>query len=267
MSFSENDIEQESKTTWALGSYFEVARIIPSMSAHLIRSAKVKSADSVLDVACGSGNTAITARRIGAKVVGIDITPELLEKARQEASIAGVSNIDWREGDAENLPFEDNSFDVVLSSVGHMFTPRPDVVTKEIVRVTKPTGRISFTTWPPEHATGQIFEVIAKHAPASHDSPPSPMDWGVPNKIKEYFQDSVKHVHFERGYIKVPILSPNHYWLYMSSKFGPVIRVVNSLESTKLQDLRINFIKAIEPFIHDNLLKLDYLLTMMVKKD
>ncbi|MGD1835909.1 MAG: class I SAM-dependent methyltransferase [Nitrososphaeraceae archaeon] len=267
MSFDENEFKRKSKRTWALGSYNEVATILPPMSAHLIRSAQVKSGDSVLDVACGSGNTAITARRKGAKVVGVDITPELLEKARQEELIAEVKNIEWREGDAENLPFENNSFDVVLSSVGHMFAPRPEVVTKELIRVTKPSGRISFTTWPPEHTIGKIFAVIAKHVPTPFNSPPSPINWGIPNKINEYFIDSIQHIHFERGVINVPVLGANHYWYYMSSKYGPVIRAVKSLNSKELEDLRLDFIKAIEPFIHDNILKLDYLLAMMIKKD
>ena len=267
MSFNEKEFKQKSRKTWSLGSYSEVASILPPMSAHLIRSANVKAGDSVLDVACGPGNTAITAGMKGARVIGIDITPELLEKARLDADIANVGDIDWREGDVENLPFDNNSFDVVLSSVGHMFSPRPEIVTKELLRVTKPSGRISFTTWPPEHVVGKIFAAISKYISKPMYSPPSPMNWGITNKINEYFADSTKYIHFERGVINVPLLSANHYWYFMSSKYGPVINAVKSLNSTQVEELRIDFVKSIEPFIQDNILKLDYLLTTMIKKD
>ena len=101
------------------------------MSAHLVRAAGVSRGEHLLDVACGTGITAITACRAGAKVIGIDLTPELLTRAKEEAALAGVTEgIEWKHGDAEDLPFPDNSFDIVLSSLGHMFTPRPEVAAK-----------------------------------------------------------------------------------------------------------------------------------------
>ncbi|MGD1837440.1 MAG: class I SAM-dependent methyltransferase [Nitrososphaeraceae archaeon] len=263
----DGEFKRKSKIRWASGSYAdEVAILFPPMSSHLIRAAKVKSGDLVLDVACGSGNTAITASRTGAKVVGLDITPELLDRAKKEADIAEANNIEWKEGDAENLPFENNSFDIVLSSVGHMFAPSPEIVTKELIRVTKPDGSISFTTWPPEHAIGRIYDTIEKYSPPLSEYPPSPINWGIPDIINKYFENNIKSIHFERGVINIPMLSPNHYWHQMSTRY-PVLGVVQSLNSKKVEDMRIDFIKAIEPFIYDNILKLDYLLTMAVKKE
>ena len=107
----------------------------------------------MLDVACGTGVVAVTAARRGAKVSGLDLSPALIERARKNASIAGVE-IDFIEGDAEALPYPDASFDVVLSQFGHIFAPRPAVVVKEMLRVLKAGGRIAFSTWPPEHFTG-----------------------------------------------------------------------------------------------------------------
>ena len=134
--------------------------------------------DNVLDVACGTGNTAITAREVAnAKVTGIDFTPELLTQAKEEASLAEVDDIEWKEGNVEDLPFEDESFDVVLSSFGHMFAPHPEVAIKEMLRVTKSGGggRIAFATWPAELANGRLFEAIAKHMPnSSADNEPYP---------------------------------------------------------------------------------------------
>src|SRR5215210_9073023 len=103
-----------------------------------------------MDLACGYGNTAITARLRGAIVTGIDITPKLLTLAKEEEKIAGISGINWKEGDAENLPFKDESFDVVLSTFGHIFAPNQELAGKEMVRVLKKGGHLGFTSWPPE---------------------------------------------------------------------------------------------------------------------
>jgi ubiquinone/menaquinone biosynthesis C-methylase UbiE len=139
----QKDSVKRARKIWASGSYRNVAVILPPMSAHLVRAAAVKPGDTVLDLACGPGNTAITAYRSGAKVVGIDITPELLVNAEEEAAIANAKGIEWKEGDAESLPFESQSFDAILSSVGHMFAPDPDAATREILRVCKPRSRIA----------------------------------------------------------------------------------------------------------------------------
>jgi ubiquinone/menaquinone biosynthesis C-methylase UbiE len=97
-----------------------------------------------------------------------------LERAKEDAALAGVTEgIEWKQGDAEDLPFPDNSFDIVFSSLGHMFTPRPEVAAKELIRVTKEGGRIAFTTWPPEHNVGRFFAAIVKHVPPPPNSPPS----------------------------------------------------------------------------------------------
>ena len=128
----------------------------------LVKFAAVDSGQRVLDVACGTGVVAVTAARRGAKVSGLDLTPVLIERARKNASIAGV-DIDFVEGDAEALPYPDASFDVVLSQFGHIFAPRPAGVVKEMLRVLKPGGRIAFSTWPPEHFTGRMFAFIARH--------------------------------------------------------------------------------------------------------
>ena len=147
----------------------------------LSTAASLSRGEHVLDVACGTGITAITACRAGGKVIGIDLTHELLERAKEDAALAGVTEgIEWKQGDAEDLPFPDNSFDIVFSSLGHMFTPRPEVAAKELIRVTKEGGRIAFTTWPPEHNVGRFFAAIVKHFPPPPNSPPSPMQWGIP---------------------------------------------------------------------------------------
>ena len=109
------DLKEKAKATWALGSYNDIATFLSPMSAHLVRAASVSRDEHVLDVACGTGITAITACRAGGKVIGIDLTPELLERAKEDAALAGVTEgIEWKQGDAEDLPFPDNSFDIVF---------------------------------------------------------------------------------------------------------------------------------------------------------
>ena len=141
--------------------------MISPVSAKLVRLVNVKPVYSVLDVACGFGNTAITARRAGAKVTGIDITPELLAQAKEEESIAQVSGIDWREGNAESLPFEDESFDIVLSTFGHMFALNQKATACEMQGVLKKGGRVGFATWSPELAWGRMYDTISKYTPCS----------------------------------------------------------------------------------------------------
>ena len=261
------NLKQQSKTMWALGSYGDVAYYLLPMSAHLVKSANIQSGESVLDVACGTGITSITARKQGAIVTGLDLTPELLTRAKQEADLAEANGIGWKEGDAEDLPFEDNSFDAVLSSVGHMFTPRPEVCASELVRVTKPGGRIAFSTWPPELAVGNMFAVMSKYIQQPPNPPPSPLLWGIPNVIKERLGSNVKDIHFERGFVNVTILSINHYWQYMSARFGPVIRSIQVLgdDTAKIASLKNDFKHALSQYYKDNILKLDYLVTVAVK--
>ncbi len=258
---------QNTKTenVWKLGDYRSISTMLPSISSHLVRSINVHSGEDVLDIACGNGNTAITARRMGANVTGIDITAELLELAVEETKIAQVDGITWREGDVQNLPFEDESFDVVLSTFGHMFAPQADLVAKEIIRVTKKGGRIGFATWPPELAIGSIFKVNGKHLPKPVNSPPSPIIWGVPEVIEKRLNEVTK-VRFERGTILFPILSPNHFWEFMSTKYGPLINTIQILknrgDSFEVDSLRDDFLNAIDPYVFDNSIRLGYLLTL-----
>jgi len=264
----------KSNKSWTLGSYNEIAIFFLPASAHLVKLCNISSNDSVLDVACGTGNTAITAKRIGGvsiKVTGVDFTPELLSQAKEEASLAEAEDIEWKEGDVEDLPFDNNSFDIVMSSFGHIFAPRPEVAISEMLRATKPGGRIAFATWPPELANGRIFEVLTKHIPFNPNNssapPPSPMQWGYPNVIKKRLGDrNVKNIHFEMGVLNKPMLSPNHYWQMSSTKSGSIIAAIQTLKDPqKIESLKEDILQAIIPYIHDNVLRLDYLITVATK--
>src|SRR5712691_2578921 len=138
-------------------------------AAKLVRFAGVRPGQKVLDVGCGTGVVAISARRAGAVVTGLDLTPELLAVAKENAAIAEMDDIVWMEGDAENLPFRDAEFDVVLSQFAHMFAPRPEVAIREMLRVLTTGGVIAFHTWPPELMIGKMFALTASYLPAPPD--------------------------------------------------------------------------------------------------
>lgn len=252
------------KEGWTNFAPYEV-RTIPC-AAQLVKRAGVRAGQRVLDVACGTGVVAVTAARLGTRVTGIDLTPELLERARDNSRIAAVE-IDWLEGDVENLPFEDVSFDVVLSQFGHIFAPRPEVAIGEMLRVLKPGGTIAFSTWPPEHFSGRTFELIAKYLPPPPGAAPPPQ-WGDPNIVRQRFGSAVKDLRFDRAAMLSSILSPQHQRISAEKTSGPMIKLVAVLAATdpgKLEEFRRAYEALVSEYLEDNLLRQDYLITRATK--
>jgi SAM-dependent methyltransferase len=260
-------LKTNAKAAWATGSYNDIAAFVPPAAHRLVAATHVQEGDHVLDVATGTGVTAIAARRTGAKVVALDITPELLRVAKDEASVADLQGITWHEGDAENLPFPDATFDVVLSSFGHMFAPRPDVCIGEMLRVLKPGGRLSFVTHRKGNVANSFFAAMAKHLAPPTNPPASPFLWGDTNTVRERLGDKVRDVRFEEGAIDFPAVSVGHFWRLFSTKYGPTIKAVQSLggDRSKLDALRRDFIQAAAPFWSAGVVKMDYVLTRAIK--
>src|SRR5439155_23006050 len=178
-----SEFKAKQRESWVNFAPLEVMTI--PTAARLVRAAGVRAGDRVLDVGCGTGVAALTARRRGAQVIGLDLTPELLARAKENAEAGGFADVAWKEGDAEDLPFDDASFDVVVSQFGHMFAPRADVATKEMLRVLKPGGTIAFNTWPPELCIGLIFALVGKHLPPlPPGASPSPQ-WGDVHVVRQ----------------------------------------------------------------------------------
>ena len=171
------EFKTKQRETWTMGNFGDMAVFTTPVAGHLVRYTGVKGGQAVLDVGTGTGVVAITARRLGARVTGLDLTPALLAQARENAVVAGHDDIAWHEGDAEALPFPDASFDVVLSQFGHMFAPRPEVALSEMLRVLKPGGIIAFATWPGEQLIGRLFSLNAKYVPPPQGIA-SPVQWG-----------------------------------------------------------------------------------------
>src|SRR5207253_3471399 len=182
--------KEAQKQGWAHFAPIETFTTAPA--ARLVQYAGVIPGQHVLDVACGTGVVAVTAARAGARVSGLDLTPQLLERAGENAKLANAE-IEFREGDVEELPFDDSAFDVVLSQFGHMFAPRPDVAIGEMLRVLKPGGTIAFSTWPPEHFVGQMFALLGRFVPPPPGAAPPPQ-WGDPNIVRQRLGDAVTDI-------------------------------------------------------------------------
>src|SRR5580704_12361192 len=195
------------KQGWA--HFAPLEAITTPCAARLVKWAGVRSGRRVLDVACGTGVVSVTAARLGARVTGLDLTPELLERARENARIAGVE-IDWHEGDVEKLPFGDATFDFVLSEFGHIFAPRPEVAIGEMLRVLKPGGTIAFSTWPPELFIGRMFALTAGYLPPPPPGVASPALWGDSSTIRQRLGAAVKDILFNSSTMLNPALSPSH---------------------------------------------------------
>ena len=236
-------------------------------AARLVKRAGVRAGQRVLDVACGTGVVSVTAARLGARVTGLDLTPKLLERARENAGIAGVE-IDWHEGDVEKLPFGDAEFDVVLSQFGHIFAPRPEVAVGEMLRVLKPGGTIAFSSWPPELFVGRMFALTAGYLPPPPPGFAPPTLWGDPNIVRQRLGPAVKDVLFDRAVMLIPALSLRHHRAAAEKSAGATVRVVAALQDSdpaKLERFRREFEAISAEYFEDNLLRQDYLLTRGIK--
>jgi SAM-dependent methyltransferase len=253
------------KQGWANFAPFEA--LTTPCAAKLVKRAGVLPAHRVLDVACGTGVVSVTAARLGARVTGLDLTPELLERARENASIAGVE-VDWHEGDVENLPFGDGAFDVVLSEFGHMFAPRPEVAIGEMLRVLKPGGTIAFSTWPPELFVGRVFNLTANYLPPPPPGVANPPEWGDPTVVRQRLGATVKDILFDRATMLVPALSPSHHRRASEKHSGSMARLLATLREShpeKLEQFRREYDALASEYFEENVLRQDFLMTRATK--
>ncbi len=186
------------RAVWAAGDFPKIARReLWPVGERVVRRAAIRPGEDVLDVACGTGNAALRAAAAGARVTGVDLTPELLDEARRLAAEDDL-DVEWIEGDAEALPVADDSADVVLSTFGCMFAPRHQVVADEIVRVLRPGGRFVITAWDPEGAIGQFFRTIGAFMPPPSPLAQPPVLWGSEPHVRELFAGAGVELTFDR---------------------------------------------------------------------
>jgi SAM-dependent methyltransferase len=176
-------IKQSMRATWMAGDFGVVAKTVSAGAEAFVSRLAISSGSHVLDVACGTGNLAIPVARRGAVVTGIDIAPNLIVQARERAAAEGLTAT-FDEGDAEQLPYPDASFDAVITMFGAMFAPRPELVASELARVLKPGGLLAMANWDPASFSGQMFKVGGKHVPPPPGIAP-PVHWGDEATVRQ----------------------------------------------------------------------------------
>src|SRR5215470_13609496 len=181
------------KATWIAGDFGQIAKAYVDGVEDFTKRLNLKPGMKLLDVACGTGNFALPAARAGAVVTGLDIAPNLVEQARENAKSEGLS-IQFDEGDAEALPYDDGSFDAVVTMFGAMFAPRPELVAAELKRVCRPGGFIAMANWTPRGFIGQMFKTIARHIAPS--GMPSPVLWGDEATVRNRFREGIGDLKF-----------------------------------------------------------------------
>jgi ubiquinone/menaquinone biosynthesis C-methylase UbiE len=212
------------RSMWASGDYPELARdLIWSLGPILVDAVGVRPGERVLDVAAGSGNASIPAALAGATVIASDLTPELFEAGRRLADERGAV-VEWREADAEALPFGDGEFDVVLSSIGVMFAPHHRAAADELVRVCRSGGRIGLLSWTPQGFVGQMLAAMRPYVPAPPPGAEPPPLWGEEAHVRGLLGDRVNNVSTTKGVVTIDAFAtPEEFRAYFASHYGPTI--------------------------------------------
>ncbi len=222
-------IKQKQQATWASGDFAIVGITLQIVGESLAEAADVRAGERVLDVAAGNGNATLAAARRFAQVTSTDYVPALLDKGRARALADGL-DVRFIEADAEDLPFADGSFDVVLSSFGAMFAPDHGRTAREMMRVLRPGGRIGMANWTPAGFIGRLFKVIGKHLP-----PPaglsSPALWGSEAHVAELFGAQAAHIRAERRVFNFRYRSPAHWVQVFRDYYGPTHKAFAALDA------------------------------------
>jgi ubiquinone/menaquinone biosynthesis C-methylase UbiE len=221
-------IKERMHKVWTSGEYARIGNPIAIMGELLCEAADLHSGEQVLDVATGSGNTAISAARRFCEVTGMDLAPGSIEHARRRAEAEGME-IRFEVGDAEDLSYPDASFDVVLSTIGVMFCPNQEKAAGELLRVCKPGGRIGLASWTPDSFTGNMLKTVGKHVPPPPGIKP-PSLWGTEERLRELFDKDVSSLKVTRRTYNFRYPSTDHYVGWFRDYYGPTVRAFAALE-------------------------------------
>lgn len=245
---ADRQLKAKHRALWASGDYPAVAaELIPALGPELVRAAGVRAGDRVLDVAAGSGNAAIPAAETGAVVTASDLTPELFDAGRAIAAQRGVE-LAWTEADAEALPFDDGSFDVVISCVGAMFAPHHQATADELIRVTRAGGTIGMINWTPEGFIGQLFATMKPYAPPPPAGATPPPRWGSEDHVRELFGAKVSELRLRRQTVVMDhCTSPLEFREYWKRNYGPTIAAYrfNQDNPERVADLDRDFLALV----------------------
>jgi SAM-dependent methyltransferase len=224
-----DSVKQDQQRLWAAGDFSMVATSGTIVGECLCESVDLRAGQRVLDVATGSGNTALAAARRHCNVIGVDFVPSPLERARARAVVERL-RIEFREADAESLPFADASFDVVLSTFGVMFAPDQARAAAELLRVCRPGGKIGLTTWPPEGFIGELQRASARYSPQPPRSFHSPSLWGTEKRLHELLGSGIRSLSLTNQTLLMRHSSIDDWLEFTRNYFGPIRQLVASLD-------------------------------------
>ena len=221
---SDADLKARHRTMWASGDYARmVETFLLPLGPRLVEACDVRAGQLVLDVAAGTGNAALPAAERGARVTASDLTPELLEQGRRRAEAQGLQ-LEWTEADAERLPFEDSSFDVVMSTIGVMFAPHHQDAADQLVRVCRPGGTIGLLCWAPDGMLGALFATMKPFAPPPPPGAQPPPLWGSEDHLRGLFGDRVQWGTLRRDALEITAFTrPHDFARHFTSYYGPTI--------------------------------------------
>ena len=228
-------LKTRQQAAWSSGNYAIVGATLQIVGEELCEALDLKAGSKVLDVAAGNGMASLAAARRWCDVTSTDYVPALLERGKARAAAEGWQ-IDFTEADAENLPFDDNSFDTVISTFGVMFTPNQDRAAAELMRVCKPKGRIGLANWTPDGFIGQVFKTLGKHLPPPAGAR-SPAVWGTSARLHDMFDAGARSIRTESRLFKFRYRSPSHFLDVFKTYYGPVLKAFAALEPAKQEDL------------------------------
>ena len=240
-------VKTRMKATWEAGDYATFATYMEPGAVDLLEAWGVQPGQRLLDVGCGAGQLAIPAARMGLEATGVDIAANLVAAARERAKAEGLS-AQFDEGDAEALPYEDGSFDIVASIFGAMFAPRPERVAAELRRVCRPGGRILMGNWTPDSFPAHMFKTVASYMPPSRDVPP-PILWGQEEVVRERFAGArdvrVEKRLYTRWIYPFPVPDVVSFF---AEHFGPMVRANAALDAERRGALRSDLLEVYERF-------------------
>lgn len=232
-------------------------------AAKLVSFAGVRSSEKILDVGAGTGVVAITAARAGTYVSALDLNQSLCRRMQQNVKLSDVT-VEIVTANALAIPYPDHHFDVVLSQFGHMFAPDPGQVTHEMLRVLRPGGRIVFSTWPPQHYVGKLFDLVEKYLPKSAEHTLSA--WGNPSYIQEMFGNRVEPFTFKEEVMLFPALSLGHYRHRVETSLAPVKALLQHASPEEINAFRSSLETLAGAYYGDNHIHQTYLMAKAVKR-
>ena len=238
------ELKQRQSVMWGNGPYERITNTIRDIHELVVERADPKPGERVLDAATGTGAVAILAARCGAEVVGMDLAPVLIDTAQNRAAQEGVAVL-CEVGDAEAMPYEDSSFDVVLSTCGVMFAPDHAAVAHELARVTKPGGRLVLACWTPEGGLGQMFGMMRPFLPPPPEGAGSPFAWGKEDHVRELLGESFE-LEFEEHDSILRTADGEEYWELFSTSYGPTKSAAEALDYERREEFHQTWVDFFE---------------------